>query len=50
MMINACICELYEKDNELIVFLNDAILNRFVFLSSLGNQLTTLCLFKQMNI
>lgn len=29
MMINACICELYEKDKELIVFLNDAALDLF---------------------
>ena len=43
MMINACICELYEKDNELNVFLKDAILDLFGFFSSLGNQLTTLC-------
>jgi hypothetical protein len=43
MMINVGICELYEKDNELIVFLNDAVLDLCGFLSSLGNQLTTLC-------
>ena len=29
MMINAFICEHYEKDNELIVFLKDAILDLF---------------------
>lgn len=29
MMINACICELYEKDKELIVFSNDASLDLF---------------------
>lgn len=29
MMINACICELYEKDKALTVFLNDSGLDLF---------------------
>lgn len=37
-MINVCTCELYERDNELIVFLNDAILDLFGFLPSLGSR------------
>lgn len=37
-MINVCTCELYEKDNELIVFLNDAILDLFGFLPSPGSR------------
>lgn len=37
-MINVCTWELYEKDNELIVFLNDAILDLFGFLPSQGSR------------